>query len=88
MSGPMTDASAKHMPMSAMYCAREWSGVISATMTIAPLKMPAAPAPAIARPRISTSMLGATPHTSEPTSKMKTAKRMTCLDGKIWRNWA
>lgn len=88
MSGPSTDAMAKHTPMSAMYWARLCSGVISATMTIAPLKMPAEPAPAIARPRIRTSMLGATPHTSEPTSKMKTAKMITCLDGKIWRNWA
>lgn len=52
-------------------------------MSMPPLKMPAPPTPQMARPRIRTRMLGATALTSEPSSKMKTAKMMTCLDGKI-----
>lgn len=40
-------------------------------MVYEPEPMPAAPTPAIARPTISAMLLGATPQTREPTSKMK-----------------
>jgi hypothetical protein len=42
-------------------------------MRIAPLKMPAAPTPATARPMMRAVELGATPQIREPTSKMKRA---------------
>jgi hypothetical protein len=41
---------------------------------IAPLKMPAAPTPAMARPTIKVVELGATPQIKEPTSKMNRAQ--------------
>ena len=72
-----------HTPINPRYCARLCSGVNSATISIALEKMPAAPTPAMARPRINTFMEGETPHTREPTSKMKTANIMTCFEGKI-----
>jgi hypothetical protein len=40
---------------------------------MAPLKIPAAPTPAMARPMIKVVELGATPQIREPTSKMKRA---------------
>ena len=58
------------------------SGIVYATMTNAPEKIPAAPTPAMARPMINASEVGAAPHTVEPTSKMKMAVRNTHLTGK------
>lgn len=74
-------------PNRAKYCALECKGVNSAMMTIPPLKIPAAPAPAKARPKIKTFILGATPQANEPISKIKTAKTMTCLEGKMFISW-
>jgi hypothetical protein len=42
---------------------------------MAPEKIPAAPTPATARPRISAVLLGATPQIKEPISKMNRAIR-------------
>lgn len=51
-------------------------------MIKAPAKIPAPPTPAIARPMIKASELGAAPHIAEPTSKMKMAVKKTHFTGK------
>jgi hypothetical protein len=56
-------------------------------ISIPPLNIPAPPTPQIALPRINTLILGATALTRDPSSKMKTAKMMTCFEGKIWAHW-
>jgi hypothetical protein len=61
--------------------------LILTMINMPPLKIPAPPTPQIARPRIKTLILGATALTSEPSSKMNTAKIMTCFEGKIWAHW-
>lgn len=48
---------------------------------IAPLEIPAAPRPAIARPQIRTVEFEATPHTNDLSSKTPTAIRKTHLIG-------
>lgn len=45
----------------------------------APVKIPALPSPAMARPIIRTVELGATPQISEPSSNMHSATRKTHL---------
>lgn len=52
------------------------------------LKIPEPPMPEIARPKIRTVMLGATPHNREPSSNIKMAKIDTCLAGKMEIHWA
>lgn len=64
------------------------SVVISIVVWKAVPKMPAAPTPASARPKMRTSMDGATAQTSEPTSKMTTVQRKTYFEGVNWRIWA
>ena len=49
----------------------------------AELKIPEPPRPEMARPRMRTAMLGATPQSREPTSKVKIANIATCLAGKM-----
>lgn len=49
--------------------------VTSATMDRTLTKVPAAPTPANARPKINTSTVGATPHSKLPISKTQIAKR-------------
>lgn len=51
------------------------NGEIMVTVTSAPLKIPADPAPERARPTMKAIELGATADTREPTSKMKRATR-------------
>jgi hypothetical protein len=46
-------------------------------MINAPENTPADPIPAMVRPRIKATELGAAPHTAEPTSKRKMAKMKT-----------
>ena len=48
-------------------------------MTIAPEKIPAEPAPAMALPMMNTVELGAAPHIAEPISKTTIADRYTVL---------
>ena len=58
---------------------------IGATCAIAvmpPVKRPADPRPAIARPTTRAVDVGATAHTSEPTSKINNAIKKTILTGK------
>ena len=71
-------------PNKPKYFARSCSVVSSAMIMMPAEKIPAAPAPAMARPRMRTRMLGATPQTREPSSKMETASMMTCFEGNIW----
>jgi len=74
-SGPATEAIPYMPPMIPMYAGRFLRGTVFATIRIAPLKIPAAPTPAIARPMMRAVELGATPQTREPISKMKRAER-------------
>lgn len=50
-------------------------GTAYAMMTRAPEKIPADPTPAIARPMMRATEVGAAPQTTEPISKMKIADR-------------
>lgn len=54
----------------------------------APLKIPVPPNPAIARPMMSAIIFGAAPQRRDPSSKMNTANKVTCLAGKIESHWA
>jgi hypothetical protein len=58
---------------------RFWRGTEYATMIRAPEKTPALPTPAMARPTIKALLLGATPQTREPISKMEMASRKMYL---------
>jgi hypothetical protein len=69
----MTEEMPKVKPFIAIYMGRFWSGMISTIMTVAPEKMPADPIPAIARPMMKTTELGAAPETADPISKTITA---------------
>lgn len=63
---------------------RNFSGAIIATTVAAPVKRPAAPTPATARPTIKEVEVGAAPHTADPASKMSSATRKTHLTLKDW----
>jgi hypothetical protein len=52
-----------------------FSGTVFAMMRTAPLKIPADPTPAMARPTINVVLFGATAQIKLPTSKMKMATR-------------
>jgi hypothetical protein len=64
---------AKTPPKEPMRAGRFSRGQISAMMERQEPKMPAAPTPANARPKMRTFMVGATPQISEPTSKITMA---------------
>lgn len=70
------------------YFARSAKVVSSVSTMRAPLKMPVPPAPASARPKMRTFMLGATPQMREPSSNTTTAKSVMCFAGKIASHWA
>ena len=74
-SGPATLAMPYMDPMMPVYVGRCRSGTAKEMMRIAPVNMPAAPRPAIARPIIKAVDVGAAPQTAEPTSKMSSAMR-------------
>lgn len=74
-NGPATDAMPYIPPIIPMYAGLFLNGTVFATIKMAPLKIPAAPTPAIARPIISAVEFGATPQTSDPSSKMARAER-------------
>ena len=66
-SGPATEAIALTPPTEAKNMGRCFSGTIYAMTVNAPEKIPAPPDPAIARPTISATEVGATPQINEPT---------------------
>lgn len=66
-------------PISPTYMGLLASGTICAIITVAPENMPADPIPAIARPTMKASELGAPPQTADPTSKMRIAIRKMVL---------
>lgn len=68
----MTDARAKTAPNEPMSAGRFSRGQISAIMAMQEPKIPAAPTPAKARPKMSTFMFGATPQMRDPSSNMVT----------------
>lgn len=78
-SGPTTDAMPYIDPMTLVYIGRCRSGTVSAIIIKAPEYIPAQPAPAMARPIIKASEVGAAAHTSDPSVKMATADRNTHL---------
>jgi hypothetical protein len=53
--------------------------MVKATMIMAPLKRPDAPKPAMARPTMRATELGAAPQIADPTSKMSSAPKKTHL---------
>lgn len=61
---------------------RSWSGTAVATTTKLPVKTPALPNPAMARPTIRVMEFGATPHNSDPNSKKNIANRYDFLTEK------
>jgi hypothetical protein len=60
-------------PTAPMYAGLTESGVVMATMMRHPANTPAHPTPAMARPTIKTSELGATPQIRLPNSKIDSA---------------
>lgn len=77
--GPATDA-IPYIPPSMLKNIGLFAGAtVWAKVTIAPVKMPALPSPAIARPTIKVTESGATPQMREPSSKTKSAERKTHL---------
>jgi hypothetical protein len=73
--GPATDAIPHIPPISPIYVGRWRRGTLRPTIRMAPEKIPAAPKPATARPRIRPRELGVTPQTREPISKRVKASR-------------
>jgi hypothetical protein len=58
---------------------------VSVRITTPQVKIPAAPRPATALPKMSTDILGATPQIRLPSSKTRTAKMIPAFDGKNLR---
>jgi len=68
IKGPAIAATPKTADMTPRYAGLRSSGIILLTIRSPPEKIPEAPKPAIARPRIRAVELGAVVHTSEPIS--------------------
>ena len=77
--GPATEAMPYIPPIIPKKIGRFSSGVVCANVTSAPVKIPALPRPATARPTMRAVEFGATPHIRDPSSKMKRATRKTDL---------
>lgn len=75
MSGPATEASPYIAPTIPTYIGRRTRGTVREIMITPPLKTPADPRPAIARPTIKAFDVGAAPQISEPSSKSAIAER-------------
>ena len=73
-SGPATLAMPYIPPIRPIYAGRCRRGTLTEMMSTAPLKIPAEPIPATARPIIRAVEVGATPQMREPSSKMKSAE--------------
>jgi hypothetical protein len=78
-SGPAIEAIPYIAPMMPVKTGLFSNGTLYAIITNAPLKIPAEPTPAIARPTISATDEGAAPHSALPISKMKIETRKTVL---------
>jgi len=70
------------VPTTAMKMGRDWRGTAAPTTTKLPVRIPALPRPAIARPMIKVIEFGATPQSSEPISNKKRAIRYAFLTEK------
>lgn len=77
--GPATDAIPYIPPNIARNIGLLWRGTVCAIVTRAPVKIPALPNPAMARPIIKTVEDGATPQIKDPTSNTNNADRKTHL---------
>lgn len=77
--GPTTDAIPNTAPKRPIHFGRDLSGVTLTRRTTAPVIMPAAPIPAIARPKIKAMELGAAPQIALPISKMPMMMRKMYL---------
>lgn len=80
-SGPTTDEMANVRPNIEVYMGLLRSGTSGSMIMAEPEKMPAAPRPAMARPMMKTTELGAAPQTAEPISKTSIESRKTCFVG-------
>jgi hypothetical protein len=74
-NGPSTDAIPNAIPTKPVYKGRFAGGARKAMMVKPPVARPAHPMPAIARPTINVTELGATAHIRLPNSKMKSDRR-------------
>jgi hypothetical protein len=70
------------VPTTAMYMGRDWRGTAVPTTTKLPVKIPALPKPAIARPMIRVMEFLDTPQRSEPISNNSKAVRYAFLTEK------
>lgn len=73
--GPSSEATPNMLDIRPIYIGRCLSGMISVTTARDPPKMPAAPAPAMARPKMKIYEFGAAAQAMEPPSKIATATR-------------
>lgn len=69
-------------PTTAMKMGRDWRGTAAPTTTKLPVRIPALPRPAMARPTIKVIEFGATPQSSEPISNRNRAVRYAFLTEK------
>src|SRR5690242_15311736 len=81
-SGPRTLAQPNVMPRIPMYRARYFGPAVSAIMINAPVMIPPLPQPAMTRPKISISLLGASAHMMLPISKTIKLSRNTSFNEK------
>jgi hypothetical protein len=75
--GPNTELNALASPKMLMKIGRFRKGTSGSMIILPPEKMPAAPAPAIARPLMKAVELGAAPQIAEPISKTTIDRRNT-----------
>lgn len=78
----MTAAMPYEAPTTPVRAGRLAGLALKPMMVYAPEPMPAAPTPAMARPTMRATLVGATPQMREPTSKMKMATRKLIFRGK------
>lgn len=82
--GPITEDTPKARPKKPVKTGRLRSGTIGMIIWMPPPKIPAAPAPATARPAIKAPELGAAPHIADPISKNVMKARKTHFVGYSW----
>lgn len=75
--GPRMDERPKTAPNKPKYIGRFRSGTVLLMITTAPVKVPAAPIPVMARPNMKARDDGAAAQTTLPTSKITTSTRNT-----------
>jgi hypothetical protein len=82
ITGPRTAAMPYDIPMKPVYMALFSGLATKAMMVYAPVPSPAAPSPAMARPKIRVVEFGATPQIRLPSSKTRTASKNVNFRGK------